>query len=56
MDLPPHATKLVLPKSDKIRILAISVARESPQVVPAQPLYDTLKQSDAIEKGYTVAH
>ncbi len=57
MELPPHATKLVLPKNDNIRILAISVARENPQVLPAQPLYDTLRRTDTMKKGYiTAAH
>lgn len=44
--LPPHATTLTLPDNDKIRILAISVARDVPQVSPAQPLYDTLQNPD----------
>jgi len=57
MELPPHATTLVLPKNDNIRILAISVARENPQVLPAQPLYDTLKCTDTMKKSYiTAAH
>ncbi len=55
MDLPPHGTTLVLPKNDKIRILAISVARENPEVRPAQPLYDTLKRTDTTEKNYIAA-
>ncbi|MFZ0744618.1 MAG: glycoside hydrolase family 38 C-terminal domain-containing protein [Terracidiphilus sp.] len=42
MELPAHARTLTLPKNDKIRILAISVAKEGPDVKPAQPLYDTL--------------
>jgi alpha-mannosidase len=55
--LPPHTTTLVLPKNDKIRIMAISVARENPQVLPAQPLYDTLGRTDTVKKGYiTAAH
>jgi alpha-mannosidase len=57
MELPPHATVLVLPKNDNIRILAVTVARENPQVRPAQPLYDTLKRTDSMEKDYvTAAH
>lgn len=46
MELPPHATRLTLPNNDGIRILAICVAHENPEVTPAQPLYDTLKWSD----------
>jgi alpha-mannosidase len=57
MELPPHTTTLVLPKNDKIRIMAISVARENPQVLPAQPLYDTLGRTDTVKRGYiTAAH
>jgi alpha-mannosidase len=40
--LPPHTQTLTLPDNDKIRILAISVAREDVVVTPEQPLYDTL--------------
>ncbi len=30
----------------KMRVLAISVAKENPEVSPAQPLYDTLGRSE----------
>jgi alpha-mannosidase len=46
IDLPPHATSLILPNDDRIRILAISVARREREVAPAQPLYDTLENDD----------
>jgi alpha-mannosidase len=46
IDLPPHSAKLTLPNNDKIRIAAIVVAREGPEVTPAQPLYDTLNRTD----------
>ncbi len=49
MELPPHARTLTLPKNNNIRILAISVARENPEVEPAQPLYDTLTCTDSNE-------
>jgi alpha-mannosidase len=52
MELPPNATTLTLPKNDNIRILAISVAQESPEVEPAQALYDTLKCTDTHEEDY----
>jgi len=52
MELPLHTRTLTLPKNDHIRILAISVARENPEVVPAQPLYDTLQWTDTNEKEY----
>jgi alpha-mannosidase len=42
LDLPAHAKTLTLPLNDKIRIMAVSVAKEEPNVVPVQPLYDTL--------------
>lgn len=55
MELPAHATTLVLPKDDGIRILAISVARDNPEVTPAHPLYDTLKWVDTNKKDYVAA-
>jgi len=44
IDLPANATTLTLPDNDKIRVLAISVARQNPEVAPAAPLYDTLEK------------
>jgi len=41
-ELPAGATTLTLPKADKVRILAISVANQEPAVTPSAPLYDTL--------------
>jgi alpha-mannosidase len=38
------ARSVVLPTNRKIRILAMTVSDESIEVVPAQPLYDTLPQ------------
>jgi len=46
LKLPPGATTLTLPKADNIRILAVSVAKQEPEVTPSTPLYDVL---DAIE-------
>jgi alpha-mannosidase len=46
INLLPGTTTLTLPDNDRIRILAISVADESGWVTPAQPLYDTLEQTD----------
>ena len=40
IDLPAGTRTITLPDNDKIRILAISVAEENPEVKPAQPLYD----------------
>jgi len=45
IDLAPADRTLTLPTNDKIRILAISVSKEGPEVTPAQPLYDTLQSS-----------
>jgi alpha-mannosidase len=42
IDLPSDARTISLPDNDKIRILAMSVAEENPEVKPAQPLYDLL--------------
>lgn len=38
---------LTLPDNDRVRILAITVAREGPGVFPAQPLYDTQETAAA---------
>jgi alpha-mannosidase len=37
---------MTLPKNDKIRILAVSVAQENPDLEAVQPLYDTLGRSE----------
>jgi len=42
IDLPAGAKTLQLPDNDRIRVLAVSVADDGPEVKPAQPLYDTL--------------
>jgi alpha-mannosidase len=44
LDLPPNAQRLTLPDNDKIRVLAITVSNEGPQIRPLQPLYDTLER------------
>jgi alpha-mannosidase len=46
IDLPSGAKTLTLPSNDNIRILAVSVAKEDPQVRPVQPLYDTLGRTE----------
>jgi alpha-mannosidase len=45
LDLPPAAQSIKLPDNPNVRILAISVAEENPQINPAQPLYDVLPTS-----------
>lgn len=42
IDVPNGAKTLTLPDNERIRILAVTVADESPEVKPATPLYDTL--------------
>jgi alpha-mannosidase len=42
IDLPAGAKNIKLPDNDKIRILAMTVADESPEAKPVQPLYDVL--------------
>jgi alpha-mannosidase len=46
MELPSGTRSITLPRNDKVRILAISVAQENPAVNAAQPLYDTLGRSE----------
>jgi alpha-mannosidase len=51
IDVPAGAKTLTLPRNANIRILAATVASESSQTWPAQPLYDTLgndKQPETI--------
>ena len=45
VDLPAGAKSITLPNNDKIRVFAITVADENPEIKPAQPLYDTLGRS-----------
>jgi alpha-mannosidase len=47
IDLPEGARTIRLPNNDKIRVLAISVAEENPEIKPAQPLYDAFAPSGA---------
>ena len=46
IDVPAGAKTLTLPDNGNIRILAVTVADEGAQVLPAQPLYDTLLRSE----------
>ena len=46
IDLNGNERTIALPNDEKIRILAISVAEENPQVKPVQPLYDTLNRTE----------
>jgi alpha-mannosidase len=44
IDLPAGAKTLTLPDDGKIRVMAVSVAREAPGVRLTAPLYDTLER------------
>ncbi len=52
IDLPRGAKTITLPRNANVRILAISVAHEDPEVKPAQPLYDTLGRSEPAETAH----
>jgi alpha-mannosidase len=54
IDLPDVAKAIQLPNNDKIRILAMSVADENPEVKPAQPLYDLLASPPAGADDFTL--
>ena len=51
IDLPAGVKTITLPHNEKIRIFALSVADESPEVTPMQPLYDTLGRSEPASKS-----
>jgi alpha-mannosidase len=42
IDIPAGARTITLPLNERIRVLAMTVSTEGGQLVPAQPLYDTL--------------
>ena len=46
IDVPANAHTLTLPNHDKIRILAISAAQGDPEIVPAAPIFDTLRSTE----------
>jgi alpha-mannosidase len=55
IDLPSGAKTIRLPENDKVRILAISVAEEDPDVEPSQPLYDVLPSPNAGPSDFTLS-
>lgn len=55
IDLPAGAHTLTLPDNDKIRILAVSVADENPELKPAQPLYDVLPPASAAAPDFMLS-
>jgi len=46
IDVNANQRTLKLPDNDKIRILAVSVAEENPELKPAQQLFDTLNRTE----------
>jgi alpha-mannosidase len=54
IDVPEGARTIKLPDNGKIRILAISVAEENPEVRPAQPLYDAFAPPPAGADDFTI--
>jgi alpha-mannosidase len=54
IDLPLGTRTIKLPDNNKVRILAISVANENPEVKPAQPLYDVLPSPNAGASDFTI--
>jgi alpha-mannosidase len=55
LELPAGAKDIKLPDNDKIRILAISVAAENPEIKPLQPLYDVLPSPNAGPADFTLS-
>jgi alpha-mannosidase len=54
IDVPSGARSIKLPDNSKVRILAISVADENPEVKAAQPLYDVLPSLNAGPSDFTL--
>jgi alpha-mannosidase len=46
IQMPQGTPTLTLPDNDKIRILAVSVAEENPELSQAQPLYDMMDRTE----------
>jgi alpha-mannosidase len=55
LELPEGTKKIKLPKNDEVRVLAISVADENPELKPAQPLYDVLPSPTAGLSDFTLS-
>ena len=55
MDLPAGAKTIKLPDNNNVRILAMSLADENPEVSPAQPLYDVLPSPNAGPSDFTLS-
>lgn len=46
VDLPAHAKTLTLPDDGNVKVLAVSMAEQNPELRAAAPLYDTLGRSE----------
>ena len=55
IDMEPGTKAIKLPNNPKIRILAMSVAEESPLAKPARPLYDVLPPAAAGDKDFLLS-
>jgi alpha-mannosidase len=55
IDLPAGAKTIKLPHNDKVRILAISLANDNPEVKPVHPLYDVLPSPNAGPSDFTLS-
>ncbi len=47
LDIPAGTKTITLPLNERIRLMAITVSNEGAQVIPVQPLYDTLERRGA---------
>jgi alpha-mannosidase len=56
IDIPTGAKSIKLPDNSKVRVLAISVADENPEVRAAQPLYDVLPSPTAAGRSMPSLH
>jgi alpha-mannosidase len=54
IEAPAGARSIRLPNNSNVRILAISLADENPEVKPAQPLYDVLPSPNAGPSDFTL--
>ena len=54
--IPTEARSLTLPNNDMIRILAISMVRDNPPLVPATPLFDTVGRTEPSSTAEGTAH
>jgi alpha-mannosidase len=55
IDVPPGAQTLTLPDNDKVRIFAVSAAKQDSLVTPVTSLYDKLNRTEPAENGAAVA-